>query len=344
MATEAAKAAEQAAVQDGSTQAHVSVPSPTQDARADFMSRLEQQRTAQASAREEIVEQLAILVGAPKDPAVHAKLGFAYARALQPADMIESFSNALSLVLSTHPNADVEAELLACAPNLVERALIGRSGDCDFSAEAVLAQQLITLAERLGPQSCPANALANARRTLGSTQRRCGKYADAVTMFRLADEAARPGFDLQALREIPDVELFLAHAAEGPERTAHAEAAIAAARKALAATPESDEIALAESCMLLARVLYSRLCLAHAPPMSVLLCRPRETVPGILHSDPWSESLRLQPDDAMALESHALAAIVKSEAARLGGLDVWHNLADLLTGRLEAAGLKPIAS
>eukprot|EP00966_Prymnesium_polylepis_P279300 6452508-Prymnesium_polylepis.2 len=67
----------------------------------------------------------------------------------------------------------------------------------------------------------------------------------------------------------------------------------------------------------------------------------------MLPSDPWSESLKLSVHDPRGLESHALAVSVteaaKQRVARGGAqqLGTWYDLASMLIGRLEDAGLRP---
>ena len=307
---------------------------------ASFQERMRQRQHAHAAAKEQVTELLATLIGTPNSPVTHANLAFAYRELMRPADAIESLSKALMLLLTSHPDADTEVEILSRAPVLVESALVGRSkADDDWYAEVAVAAQLVQLAERLGPSGCPPNALSNARRTLAHTHKRRGCHAEAVAMFHSADAAAAPLRDLKALQEIPDVEMSLAHTEQEPKREVHTAAAVAAARAALEAAPRGDSAHM-EAEMLLARIIYASLCLANAPRSPIIR---RQTIPGMLPSDSWADTLRLAPNEPLALEAQRLAQSVRAEATRRGTHRVWNDLAALLCEKLERAGLPPAA-
>ena len=112
---------------------------------------------------------------------------------------METLGKALTFLLTTHPSADMELQVLYSAPPLLERALNGR-GEADWVKEEQVARQLVDFAERVVPLHLHGGitaatpevlhgALSSARRALAGYLARRGKHAESIDQFYLADEA-----------------------------------------------------------------------------------------------------------------------------------------------------------
>ena len=342
-----------------SCQASGEAPSPADNARE----KLKADQAEKLKAKDTVTELVATLMSTPNDPAVHVQLAFNYWKLMRPADAVEAMSKAVGILIgsdsekatgSVTPPTELEQLVLRQGPDLVQKALIGR-GEADWLAETALARQLVVLAEHraeLLPNGSPVNTRCTALRALAAALRRRGQHSEAAQQLRMADEAAAPGHDVVAIRELADELMAVAHrTSDTLERATSVTASVSAARRALEATPTADDAGKAESSLLLARVLYESLVIDLASPPKGLVSvsdgtidaaarRFESVLPGMLASDPASEKLQLAPDDPTATEAYALADMV---LASPGSHRTMRDLADMIRYRLSGAGLKSSA-
>ena len=159
----------------------------------------QEQAKARAGVKDQITHLLAVLISKPRDPDTHFELAYAYSALLRVEEAVETLGKALTFLLTTHPSADMELEVLHSAPPLLERALNGR-GEADWVKEEQVARQLVDFAERVVPLHLQGGitaatpevlhgALSSARRALAGYLARRGKHAEIIAQFYLADEA-----------------------------------------------------------------------------------------------------------------------------------------------------------
>lgn len=331
------------------------------DAFASFVKMRQEQRKKQEEAKEkikdEITELLAGLVGTPKDPMLHFQIAFKYLNVGRKDEAVESFGKSLDLLMSTSPNATLEAEALRLGPQLLQSAIIGR-GEANYEFETGVAEKLVELAEKVGPSLATLRplALSHARRAHAAYLARRRLSARAIEEYRLADAAAKPNRDLKALKLLPDLEMAVAHEnPAGEVRSRHADAAVAAAREAVAWTPvDKDEGREAlDSRMLLARIIYGNLCLRAAPaaPLedatSTSLVVAAEQAAVSAHSAalrseaPGEANLKVDGTEPLAVEAFELAVAIERDA-RAKAMEVHTDLASLLMSKLRGAGLEMV--
>ena len=318
---------------------------------AAFVAQRKKQEKEQEKNREKmkdkVTELLSGLITKPRDPEIHFELAYLYAALFRQAEAVQTLGQAMTYLLTTHPSAEMELDILRRAPPLLESALLGR-GEADWLAEESVAQQLIEFVERVVPLHAPtaANALtlhssmSCARRALAGYHSRTKKHKECVAQLTLADECMRPLRDLEALKKIPDEESTLAHAADASAtRAAHMKSAIRAARENLSAVQAglnagmADRQQLVEAKMLLARMLFTSLAIPAAPAKGAKeSATPEEALP----AEAWAESVRACDIDDIMLEARSVAEQVCAEGEPLG-MRVIVQMAQMLLERLEGA-------
>jgi tetratricopeptide (TPR) repeat protein len=314
------------------------------------------QAKAKVATQDQVTELLATLISIPRDPETHFKLAYAYSALYRVAEAVEALGKALTYLLTTHPSAELELEVLRRAPPLLERALVGR-GEADWLAEEQVARQLIDFVERVvplhrggTPSARPTtakaatpdllqSAMSCARRALAGYLARRRQHADCIAQLELADEGMQQELkgarDLKALKMIADEAMALAHETDAgsEQRMAHVARAIRAAREALSATPSSDVKAVVEARMLLARMLYTSVTIRSAPKAAEGVKALETGAAPLAPSGDSSFHVQGDADAAVVREAYELAEVVRKSAMEQG-MTIYAEMASMLQGYL----------